>query len=265
MIFFYIDESGNTGPNLDSTDQPVHWVVGVAIPEQSFKDFEADMLALALKTFRGRAAQPDFEFHGSDIFQGRGDCSALAPGERVELYREITSLIGKHDCSIFSVGINKEAHKQRALRNGYPPKHPHALGTMFLVERIDAWLEELQPTIDFFGDPEGPPIYGLLVADEQKEMDRTIVERFAFWRRSGTEFTSGREVRYLIDTVHYVPSEDSWGIQLADCVAYLLNRREKLRREKGTDVARYTQSDQAVLRLWRDNCAAHLAAQYTWP
>lgn len=29
MNLFYIDESGNTGRDLDSVEQPVHWLVGV--------------------------------------------------------------------------------------------------------------------------------------------------------------------------------------------------------------------------------------------
>jgi hypothetical protein len=31
MYLFYIDESGNTGTDLDAADQPVHWLVSLAV------------------------------------------------------------------------------------------------------------------------------------------------------------------------------------------------------------------------------------------
>lgn len=266
MLLYYTDESGNTGLNLDSPDQPVHWIVAVEFTPEAIKAVEAEMLALALRTFRGRAKKPDFEFHGGDLFQGRGDCSALSPAERVRLYGELVALLGRHDCAVFVQGIDKARHKARAEGRGYSPWHPHRLAFMYLLERIDERLEQAQPEMDFFGDLSGPPVYGLVVADEQKEIDREIVQRFAFWRDSGTEFGyRARELRYLLDTVHYVPSHDSWLIQLVDCVAYLRNRYGRLRREKGSDESRYSASDHAVARLWQDHCAAQVVSDECWP
>ena len=57
---------------------------------------------------------------------------------------------------------------------------------------------------------------GLLVADEQRGLDRDIIESLPHWRESGTDF-GVREIRHLVDTLHTVPSHDSWLIQLADC------------------------------------------------
>jgi hypothetical protein len=133
---------------------------------------------------------------------------------------------------------------------------------MYLVERIDEWLEEHQPESDLLS-PE-PPLYGLLVADEQKEVDRDIIRQFAFWRDFGTDGYRRREIRYLIDTVHYVPSQDSWLIQLADCVAFLRNRLERVLRRKGWDTATYTESEQAVSTLWR-HCAPQVVDDRVWP
>jgi hypothetical protein len=264
MHLFYVDESGNTGANLDTPDQPVHWIVAIGVTPVALKAIEADMLALALRTFRSRARAADFEFHGSHIFRGNGDCAGVAPADRVRLYDELLSLVGKHDCKLFIQGIDKARHKARAAAHGYVPWHPHRLGFMYLLERIDEWLEEEQPEPTLFGEP-AAPLYGLIVADEQKEVDRDIVQRFAFWREAGTDFGSYRELRYLIDTVHYVPSHDSWLIQLADCVAYLRNRVDRLRRAKGSNRTTYTSAEAAVDRLWRDYCQPKVVREYLWP
>lgn len=266
MVLFYVDESGNTGLNLDSADQPVHWIVALGVTPEAIRAIEAEMLALALRVFRNRARKADFEFHGSDIFGGRGDCSNLSPAERIQVYAELLRLLARHDCALFVQGIDKARHKARARTNGYEPMHPHRLGFMYLLERIDEWLERAQPELNFFGDLSGPPLYGLMVADEQKEIDREIVQQFAFWREGGTDFGyRSRELKFLIDTIHYVPSHDSWLIQLVDCVAYIKNRFERMRREKGADEQRYTASETAVAKLWRENCAEQVVSEYCWP
>jgi hypothetical protein len=259
MHLFYIDESGNTGSNLDSADQPIHWLMALGVSPAAVKALEAEMLSLALRYFPDRAREPDFEFHGSHIYTRRGDCRGWPAERAVELYRELLRLVARFDCHLFISGIDKAKLKRRAAaRVGYTPHHPYRVALMYLVERVDEWLAQRQAR-------GSGPAYGLLVADEQKEVDRQAVERFAFWRQQGTEYGGGRAIRHLIDTVHYVPSHDSWMIQLADCVLYLFSRYHRVTLEKGDDVARYTAAEDAVVRLWRENCANKVARHYLWP
>jgi hypothetical protein len=258
MRLYYVDESGNTGLNLDSADQPVHWVVALEFTPEAAKAIQSEMHGLASRFFGARSRDPDFEFHGGDIFQGRGDCSPLGVSARVVLYAELLSLVRRYDCSIFVEGIDKAGLRTYAAGRGEPPVHPHKLAFTYLLERIDEALERAQP--------DTAPLYGLVVADEQKEMDREIVQRFADWRDVGTRFGHrSRELRYLLDTIHYVPSHDSWLIQLVDCVAYIRGRYDRVLREKGTDEERYSASERAVVRLWRENCGKRVASDACWP
>lgn len=264
MYLFYIDESGNTGQDLDSAEQPVHWLVAIGVSPKSLRAVEMEMLALALKYFRERSRHPDFEFHGQHIYSRRGECRGWSAEAVVSLYRELLEVVARHDCALFICGIDKAAYKARARHPGYTRVHPHRLGFMYLVERIDQWLEEAQPAESLF-ETADDPVYGLLVADEQKEVDRQIIERFAFWRSSGTDYGSKRAIRYLIDTVHYVPSQDSWLIQLADCLAYIFSRYRKVWREKGGDAAKYSPAESTVVQLWEEHCEAKVVAFHLWP
>jgi hypothetical protein len=265
MYLFYADESGNTGLNLASPEQPIHWIVAVGIVDARIRALEAGALAIAWRTFPDRARASDFEFHGADIFHGRGECEFLSPAERIHLYNDVLALLRQHDCTLFLVAIHKANHQQRAQIRGYAPLHPHKLGFTFLLEHIDQWLESRQPHRDLFGAPGADHLYGLVVADEQKEVDRDIVARFASWRSSGTDFPTGHELRWLVDTIHYVPSQDSWLIQLSDCVAFLRARLERLILGKGHDEAVYSESERAVTGLWRQHCADLVASAYHWP
>lgn len=260
LFLFYLDESGNTGFNLDSTVQPIHWLVALCLTPSGVRSVEDAMASIAQRYFPTRSRQPDFEFHGSDLFAGRGDSRDLSPTQRVSLYGELLRLVPEHDVKVFIRGIHKERHRDRARHRGYSPDHPHRLGFMYLVERLDEWLEAQQPA-------EGtPPLYGLLVADEQREMNREIVESFAFWRDHGTDHGyRNRDILYFIDCVHYVPSHDNWLIQLADCVAFMRNRYARIFRERGPDESAWGASDRAVVRLWRDHCVPCLIDNRAWP
>lgn len=257
MYLFYVDESGNTSARA-SEAEPIHWLVAVAVHVREIRALEAETLALAARFFGERAKEPDFEFHGSDLFSGRRECRALAPDARVEVYRALASLLAAHGCTLFVRGIRKAALHARAESCRYTPEHPHKLAFQFLAERIDEWLQARQPG-------RGDPLLGLVVADEQKEVDREVVRSFARWRDGGTVIGyKARTIRYLVDTVHHVPSTDSWLLQLADCVTYLRNRFEKVRAKAQRGEA-LSAADREIVHLWRTFCAGAVDSDRVWP
>ena len=176
--------------------------------------------------------------------------STSRPRSGVDLYRQLLSVVPQHNLQVFVRGIHKKRHRNRAVRRRYSPDHPHRLGFMFLVERIDRWLEEIQPD-----GPEDRPLYGLLVADEQRSVERDIIESLPHWRESGTDF-GFRKIRYLLDTLHTVPSHDSWLIQLVDCLAYLTNRQHRVD---------FSQRREAELPLLGVHRPCRTCTPVTWP
>jgi hypothetical protein len=265
MFFFYLDESGNTGSDLASTDQPIHWLVTLGVSPHAFRSMEREISEIALSHFPDRARLPEFEFHGGHIFAGRGECKGLSPARRIALYGELVSQVGRHGGRLFVRGIHKAGHARRATEKGYAPEHPHKLAFRYLVERLDEWLEGQQP--DGEARKKGAlPVYGLVVADEQKEVGREIMRSFAHWRDRGTgPGYRARDLRYLLDTVHHVPSRSSWLIQLVDCIAYLRNRCSRVLRESGPRERDWTKSDREVVRLWREHCRPHVESAVVWP
>jgi hypothetical protein len=92
-----------------------------------------------------------------------------------------------------------------------------------------------------------------------------VVRGFAHWRHHGTFGYRARTIRYLIDTVHYVQSQDSALIQLVDCVAYLRARVDRLWRSKSTAIAAYTPSEAVINRLWVKHCSPKIVSERVWP
>jgi hypothetical protein len=265
MFFFYIDESGNTGKNLNDATEPVHWLLALGTTEHGLQAIETDMLAVATKYFKTLAHDPEFEIHGVDLFARRGHARDLSTAERVGLYSEILAIVGNRGAKIWVRGIHKVRHRDRAALKGYAPEHPYKLGFMYLVESPDEWLAARQPSPSEIASGAGATL-GLLVSDEQDEVSRDLVSGFARWRQFGTDHGyRTRAVRYLIDTIHYVKSQDSWLIQLVDCIAFLRNRYQKIGTKHNWDHTKYDQSEAAVVALWQQHCHPHVVDDRTWP
>lgn len=253
MILFFIDESGNTGARLDHEVEKVHWMIAIAVDESCVRPLDRSLYETSCRCFGlTEASTADFELKGSDLFGGRGFAAALSPESRIACYEHVVKAIGEHDAQILVRGINKPLHARRASERGYTPQHPYQLGFQYLIEQIDEWLEHLAKG--------GSPQLGLVVADQQQEVDRRMVHQFEHWTRYGTSTGyRSRSIDRLIHTLHYVRSTDSRLVQLADCVAFLRNRVHKV----GFAPAR--QSDQAIVQLWQRWCVPHIVSDRVWP
>ncbi|MCZ8203109.1 DUF3800 domain-containing protein [Gemmatimonas sp.] len=250
MILFHIDDSGNTGAKLDHDVEPIHWLVAVGIDESLVRDVDRGIYLTCCRHFGTSAtSHMDFEVKGSELFSGRGCAQGMAPAGRIACYEELLSLLAPYHARIFSRGINKRGLAIRQARTGLAPGHPYDRGFQYLVERINDWLAS--PTVSALG---------LIVADEQQEVERRMIHQFNQWTHIGT--TTGyraREITHLLPSLHYVRSVDSRLVQMADCVAFLRNRVAKINGNPKTA------SDREVLRLWTTHCAPLVVDDRVWP
>ena len=253
MILFFIDESGNTGARLDHPVEVVHWMIALAVDEAWVRTLDRTLYELSCRRFGLQVAgHSDFELHGSELFGGKGFAEGMSPSDRIACYEEIVQAISANHARILVRGINKPLHAQRAVQHGYVAEHPYTLAFQYLIEQMDEWLEHLERT--------GTPQLGLVIADQQQEVDRRMVHQFNRWTQSGTSRGyRSRSIERLIHTIHYVRSTDSRLVQLADCVAFLRNRVQKV----GFTPTR--PADQAVVRLWQSWCAPHVINDRVWP
>ncbi len=250
MILFFIDDSGNTGTKLDHPVEKVHWLVGIAVDESFIRPVDHAIRQTCQRVFGQAAADHSkFEVKGSDLFGGRGWAEGLAVDKRLSCYERLLATLPEYHARIFVQGINKPGQQAHAARWKREPEHPYTRAFQYLVERIDEWLEGLN---------DGPR--GLLVADEQQETGRRMVHQFNRWAHVGTDTGyKTRRIKCLLPALHYVRSVDSRLIQLADCVAFLRNRYQKVVGSTQTD------SDAAIVNLWRTYCSPHLELNRVWP
>lgn len=234
MYLFPTDESGNTGWNLDVAQQPIHFLLALGIHEDKTREIEHRLFRIALDYFPREARNSDFEFHGGDIYRGEGYFDALSPADRLRIYTRLVEVINDFELPAFIEGIDKQKLKTSSAN----PAHPYNLAFLYLVERLEEFLESHQP-----------PANGLLFADENRERDRSIISDFDSFKEYGTVLGyQPREIKRLLDTVHFVKSQDSRLIQLADCSSYLAYRYYNINTKP---LAKITASDKEITRLYK--------------
>lgn len=245
MWLAYLDESGNTGHRLDDPDQPIHYLVAVLVPEEHVLDLAAELQAVAN---RACPEKPKAELHGSQLFGGEGDWRGIKVADRVRAYEEALTLIGTFDCVVAHASIDKQQLWSTSSR----ATTPHLLALQFLVERLDRFLSS---------QSSGARQRALLVADETNEHEAYAINLVAGLQTAGVGVVAGRRVERIIDTVHFVRSEDNRGVQLADLVAYSLNR---VRRK--AQAPSKSHGDVALAKMFAAHVAPHIKTfRDTWP
>lgn len=248
MLFCYLDESGNTGSRLDDPVQPYHYLVAVMVREDKvlLLSERLDDLAAQAPTTRELV-----EYHGQEMFSGEGPWEGVEPHVRVDEYAKALSVISEVGAYIAHASINKPALAERG-----PWMSPHLYALQFLTEKIEAWVSSRSDPLCQMA---------LLVADQNHQEEQYAFELIREMNRSGGPIGASIGIatatEHVVDSVYFTPSERSRGIQLADLVAFILNRRDR-----DLEASSSGQSVRAVKRMNMTLIAPQVATwRERWP
>ena len=94
------------------------------------------------------------------------------------------------------------------MYSGAAEKNAYRLALQFLLEKVDVLGSERK----------------VLIADEAKEQQLSAIRMVADLQKWVGGEVTGRQLRTVIDSLHFVASNASPGVQLADLVAYAIQR-----------------------------------------
>ena len=239
MKLIYMDESGHTGIDKNA-DQPLHYLAAICIDEQKVRTVEREIQTIALTALGAAANNTDFEFKGHSLHSGKGRYfTGLPTAKRIALVTELLDLLKKHDIRVIWAAVDKARSAAKL--------HPQQLCFLLVVERVEQWLRSQ----DVAG---GPIALGLLIADEFDELEQRLIDDLNRYKNSFVDFGFKlKPVERVIDSVHFVRSFNNPLIQLADMVAYFLNRGHSTRKRL-MPVWRGETPSSAGFKVW---CAAH--------
>lgn len=128
---------------------------------------------------------------------------------------EAVALLAVHEAVVAHASIDKPA----LAASRFSHTAPHFWALQFLAEKLDAYL---------CTHPDPMRSRALLVADETNEHQAFAIQMVAGMQRTGDGVVSGRRLSRVIDSAHFVRSQDNRGVQVADLVAYALARSARL-------------------------------------
>lgn len=228
----YIDETGSVGKG--AKNQPLLTLAAALVHEDKVQPLTEAFREVAWKHL-GRLPA-DFELHGNEIWGGNGPWHSLGPTELIAAYEDAIAVLNDLDIGVSYASIHKE--RLHARYAGDADGNAYLLALQFLLEKIDK-------------------IRGnkILIADEQKEHQLRAVKMVADLQDWGGGEVPGAKLRTVIDSIHFVSSHTSPGVQLADLVAYALQRRwndSDSNRDAKAAIARITDVIFERTLTWRD-------------
>jgi Protein of unknown function (DUF3800) len=144
MHFFYLDETGDTGTDLENAEQPIFVLGGVTVSDKSWRR-ATDAVQDIITDFFNRAVPDGFELHAHELVAHQGpfaehsqeDCNALA----LALLDVVIDL--KHRTHF--VAIDKRLlleHADGEEHNIIDCKAPYLLAFNYLVSYLERFVRE---------------------------------------------------------------------------------------------------------------------------
>lgn len=219
MYLLYVDESGDPG----CAGSPFLVLGAAAVFEGKWLSLDQSPAGLLNQYFP--SGRPD-EIHLAALRAGKGAYRALPPAQRRQLIRDFCTLAGgmrPSELVMFAVVAEKAP---------WFASNPGKSGDDLYAEMFG----ELSSRFDLFlrrAHARGQPSKGILIADPHKpSLSKALQSNHRLFQRQGT---SRGPLYNLVETVFFLGSHESPGLQLADLASYALLR---LVRDADDDFAR---------------------------
>ena len=209
LYLTYIDESGKA----DRTDpEPEYVLASLTINESSWKDVDNRVRGLKQKYFP-KAKFDEIEIHATDIFNHKRSFKNMSLDKRIQIFKDVMTIISEIDCSISAVLIRKNKLHSDSLEID-----TYAMELLF--ERLCYFHSVSNGANKMDGKDEQ---YGILMIDSVNvKYDNKIRAKMRLLLDSGTRYEKNE---YLIEDPIFVDSSYRHLSQLVDCVAYCLRRK----------------------------------------
>lgn len=214
MHFFYFDESGDTGGDLNPPGQPILVLGGINLSDERWNTTQEEFKRIIKDWFNGNI--PDgFELHAHDLLarQGEGYFAGFSLEQRSLLARNVLNLLPlrKHGVHFIAIEKCKVADTPCNLSLPYDPLQPYLLAFDYLITYIN-W---------FVKGKRGRSARGMIILD-RKEQFHEDIEKITYCRRF--EGTICHRIKRICEFSYPIDSKKNPMIQLSDLIVYCIKR-----------------------------------------
>ena len=181
MHLIYFDE------NKYSEENPFFNIGGILVPEAKVLELDETLTRIQSNFFGSSSLIVTNEFHGKEMFHGKGPFKGRKLSERIEVFDYFATFLISNEIPIRLVRIDVKSHRHKYQF----PTPEYRLGLMLFLERACEYLDSVDDLGIVFGDY------------EKDEIARSVVD-FSEHKTSGTTpMYFGRPLGRLVDTVHF--------------------------------------------------------------
>lgn len=214
MHFFYLDESGDTGRDLDNQEQPIMVLGGISLRDEGWNKTTEEFHTIVHNYFHGSVPQ-DFELHAYELLSldGRGPFEGHPMGDRLHLACDVLDLILTRKHGVHFIGIDKQAVKNSRCGVSLPfnPMCPYLLAFDYMITYIN-WLVKQKL---------GRSARALVILDEKRQFHDTI-ERITRDRRFDAPLA--HRIKWITEISYPVDSRKNVMVQVSDLVVFCIRR-----------------------------------------
>lgn len=210
MYFLYLDESGDPGWPSPYGRSLTTWFVlaGLALEDQQWKSINEEYTKIVRKHFGPAYSSLDLKYSALTTNHPVPPYDGMSGLQKLQLADEIFNLIISAKPVLFAIAINKLEHKRKYGRAAHWPK---LLAFRFMTPRFHKFLDRIDS-------------YGIFVMDEEeRKSDKKLKALVGQAREIGVvlqtpfdPFRTNTHLKRIVESVLFVPSEDSPGIPLTD-------------------------------------------------
>jgi hypothetical protein len=210
MHFYYLDEAGCTGADINNEQQPTFVLGGISVRDEGWNKTQ-ECLAKKLSDYFGGNVPENFELHAEELLSPNGNGPFLGHDRerRNQLTKEVLSLLNSrsHDVHLFAIDKQKLANGVCSIPVNYNLRIPYLVAYDYLLTHIN-WFVKARL---------GRSARGMLIIDA-KEQFHSEIEAITRYRRF--EDTMANRVKWIVEFSYPVDSRKNPMVQLSDLVVF---------------------------------------------
>lgn len=214
MHFFYLDESGDSGRNLDDFQQPLFVLAGLSVADKKWNNIK-DSLDKRVTDYFNNCVTQNFELHSHELLspQGEGPFAQHPIDERIQLAYDLLKLIDRRGHHIHYLAIDKAKMKESECNYEavFDLANPYLLAFEYLITYMNWHVKNNL----------GQSARGMIVMDEKDEHDGSV-ESIIHNHRYDVPKT--HKVKWIVEFSYPVDSRRNPMIQLSDLIALCTRR-----------------------------------------
>lgn len=216
MHFFYLDETGCSGADLNAVQEPIFVLGGVSVKDQGWVATTEAIETIVRSYFDPDPIPAGFELHAHELLSpnGEGPFAGHDRARRNHLAFDMLELIRTRSHQVHFVALDKNsmvAEATGAEHTAFNTRIPYLLGFDYMITVINHHVKERL----------GHTARGIIILDK-KEMFEDQIAQITRYRRF--EVAKTRRIKWLVEFSYSIDSEKHPMIQLTDLAIYCIKK-----------------------------------------